>query len=504
MKLFPGLFDTLATRITLGFWVLSFLLATGQCYLLMYYWDKGLAALEQRVNDELAYTLESELAPLLNKGFSHRKLQIALNRLAEINPRIDIFLLDSQGRVQARSNAKIDNPELAPQFDIQQIEEFLRFRVNRPPSLIPNPYYFDRPTAFSATRISTSEQSGYLLALLHGELFRVAERGVKNKYLLLGGIITSAGLFLLLAIFGTFLFRKITRRFSRMVSDVSDIANGQFDVEIDARGSDEVARLGSAINTMSRTILGSLKTTQQADKERRELMAMVAHDLGGPLAAIQGTTELLLSEPEVDSKPSLQTRLQAVRNNTQRLTAMTKELSELSKLENPATPHSNDVFSIVELLSDDIIPRLEPLAKEQRVRIKLTADENLPPVEADVELIDRVLKNLLENAIRYNSAGGEVEVSVTPVNSSIHSESALKICVRNDGPGIAAEDLPNIFNRFYRGSQEGRTKIAGTGLGLAIVKRALELHGSDIEVSSIPNTKTEFRFELPSVRGESL
>jgi two-component system, OmpR family, sensor kinase len=129
------------------------------------------------------------------------------------------------------------------------------------------------------------------------------------------------------------------------------------------------------------------------------------------------------------------------------------------------------------------------LKERPQIELSLTIDKELPFVNADVGMIERALTNLIENALRYTPPGGEVRLELRKVSDKV------RVTVTDTGQGIAANDLPFIFERFYRA--KGNDEKTGSGLGLAIVKRILELHGAEIEVSSILERGTTFRFALP-------
>ena len=166
---------------------------------------------------------------------------------------------------------------------------------------------------------------------------------------------------------------------------------------------------------------------------------------------------------------------------------LVEELFELSKLEARQTRPRPESFSLPGLL-DDIIQKFSPLAERHAVSIDVDFPERLPPVHADLGLIERVLQNLLENAVKYNRQGGTVKVRLE------RSNGRVKISVADSGIGIPEKDLPHVFDRFYRSRRSGTA--SGAGLGLAITKKILEAHGEAISVESEVNAGTRFSFQL--------
>ncbi len=174
--------------------------------------------------------------------------------------------------------------------------------------------------------------------------------------------------------------------------------------------------------------------------------------------------------------------------NVTTLNRLVSELFELSKLDAKQVEPELESFSMAELVQDTVL-EFQVQAEKNGVNLQMTPPEDLPLVSADIGMISRVLSNLIENAVRYTPEGGEAHVSVTPSNEGVH------VSVADTGQGISAEDLPYIFDRFFR-AEKSRSK-GGTGLGLAIAQKIVEAHGRKISVSSRLNTGTTFAFDTP-------
>ena len=162
----------------------------------------------------------------------------------------------------------------------------------------------------------------------------------------------------------------------------------------------------------------------------------------------------------------------------------------MSKLDAKQVEPELEAFSMAELVQDTIL-EFQVQAEKNGVNLQMMPPEDLPLVSADIGMISRVLANLIENAVRYTPEGGEVKVSV------IQGEEGVHVSVVDTGQGISAEDLPYIFDRFFR-AEKSRSK-GGTGLGLAIAQKIVEAHGRKISVSSKLNTGTTFGFDTPLV-----
>ena len=220
---------------------------------------------------------------------------------------------------------------------------------------------------------------------------------------------------------------------------------------------------------------------------RKELIANVSHDLRTPLASIQGYLETILLKQEKLSKEQTHKYLERSLLNAGKLGHLIDELFELSKLESKERKLNLEPLNIGDL-ANDIVASNKIIAAKKGIMLKANVPNGMNPVKADIALIDRVLNNLLSNAIKFCSEGDEIELKLHPCEfNKVH------VYINDTGPGIAKDDLPHIFNRFYKTEPQNKS---GSGLGLAIVKHILELHNSHYEVKSEESKGTTFYFTL--------
>jgi signal transduction histidine kinase len=230
---------------------------------------------------------------------------------------------------------------------------------------------------------------------------------------------------------------------------------------------------------------------QETDRLRRELISNVSHDLRTPLASMHGYVETLLLKDHSLGESERMRYLEITRKHSLRLRSLISDLFELSKLDSTSSQPTLESFSLAELLQD-VTQEFELEAQKKGIILEISPQSGPAAVHADIGLIQRVLENLLRNALRYTPAGGRITISLQP------RADHVAVAVADTGCGIAEHDLDRIFDRFYRSEQgeEGRSNSAG--LGLAIVKRILDLHGSRITVRSTPNQGTCFEFDIPA------
>ncbi|TDX52656.1 two-component system histidine kinase PnpS [Orenia marismortui] len=235
-------------------------------------------------------------------------------------------------------------------------------------------------------------------------------------------------------------------------------------------------------------VLRDITDIRRLEEMRKDFVGNVSHELKTPLTSIKGYVETLL-----DSKPSdniYNSFLNIIKEEADRLQRLIEDLLNLSKIESHSNYKSKEDVDIVKII-DDTILLLESKAKKKD--INLVADLNLsaPNIQADQDQLSRLMINLIDNAIKYTPQGGKVKVSVDP------KEEKLILEVEDNGIGIPEDDLPRIFERFYRVDKARSRKLGGTGLGLSIVKHIVEEHQGNISVESEIGQGTRFSVELP-------
>jgi signal transduction histidine kinase len=302
--------------------------------------------------------------------------------------------------------------------------------------------------------------------------------------------IFGAGLLALIAavVFGVVAARRVTAPIHRLRGVASRVAQGQLDERATASGVLEVDELSAQFNVMADRLSGTLRMLE-ADRDRlREFVADVSHELRTPIAALRMYAELQ-SDGEVDDA----TRAEFLERSTEqigRLEWLSTNLLDLSRIDAgifPLDMRTGDlrdpIQAVVQALSEVAVARgigLESFVPAEPVELRF-----------DRERMVQLLTNLIGNAIKFTPRGGAVSVRLSD------GQEPATIEVRDTGPGIPADELPRIFERFYRGTNTGDARASGSGLGLAIVRSIVEMHGGEIDVASVIGEGTVFRITLP-------
>jgi len=242
-------------------------------------------------------------------------------------------------------------------------------------------------------------------------------------------------------------------------------------------------------------VLQDMTKEEQAEQRRKEFVANASHELKTPLTTIKSYVETLTEGAIEDSEVSGRF-LRVVAHETDRMVRLVRDLLDLSAIDSGQMLWETGQFSIP-LLVDQACGRMTSAADAKKISLTYGGDSRALTVEGDADRVEQVLLNLIGNAIEYTGAGGQIRVRWRA------QDGGVLIAVADDGPGIPAEDLPRIFERFYRVDKARSRQRGGTGLGLAIAKEIVEAHGGWIDIQSLPETGTTVRFWLPATQAEA-
>jgi signal transduction histidine kinase len=310
------------------------------------------------------------------------------------------------------------------------------------------------------------------------------------------GVTAGAAVLVFALAAGLLLFSFLTRRLRKLAAEMQSFEKGGFStppasVKQGKAEGDEIDRLRNTFHTMSGRIVEQMSELERADRMRRELVANVSHDLRTPLASLHGYLETLVLKGDRLEKEERDRYLEIATRHSGRLGKRVGDLFELAKLDACEVRLRREPFSAAELVQD-VVQKFQIEAGRKQVQLHTEREKGLPFVDADIGLVERVLENLIGNAVRHTPEGGQVTVSIEG------NESGIRVQVRDTGPGIAPEELEAVFDRFYQGKDEGAGK-GGSGLGLAIAHRIVELHGGTIRAESRPGEGAVFIFTLPVI-----
>jgi signal transduction histidine kinase len=294
------------------------------------------------------------------------------------------------------------------------------------------------------------------------------------------------GIVMILAVVIGLSFRGFGTPLADLMAAADAVADGDLNAQVPERGSGDMRRLVRSFNRMAREL-------QRADQQRRNLTADVAHELRTPLHVIQGNLEGILD----GVYPPSEGHLRATLDETRQLARLVEDLQTLSLAEAGALPLQMEQVEVADLLSD-VITSFSSQAESQGVALRqeVEGDPDQLVLQADPQRLEQVMANLVVNALRHTPRGGRIVLRAEKL------EGAVRLLVSDTGEGIPPEDLPFIFDRFWRGDRSrSHADGASSGLGLAISKQLVEAHGGRIEAESEPGHGTSFTIDLPLDEG---
>ncbi len=312
-----------------------------------------------------------------------------------------------------------------------------------------------------------------------------------NRALLLAAL-AAGGVALVLA---AVLVRQIIAPLGKLRLAAHAITQGDLTQRVSISSQDEIGEVAAAFNQMAAAL-------ERNERLRRDMMADVAHELRTPLTVIQGQVEALLD----GVFPLTPDQLMPIHDETLLLARLVADLRELALAEAGQLAVERRPVDVGEL-AERVVAAVESAAADKGITLTTSVARGLPSLSADADRLRQVLHNLLANALRYTPAGGQITISVEPMRPeeqesggealSPRAPASLLVSVADTGPGIPAEDLPYVFDRFYRADRSRSRAGGGSGLGLAIARSIVEAHGGRIWAESRPGEGTRIAFTLP-------
>lgn len=489
MKTF-GLKNSLLWRLSVALLILFAFLGAAYVFITTRAAQRYFEESTQKLNAHVAEHMLAEVKPFVNGEPNEEALGSLMHSMMAVNPGLEVYLLDAEGKILTyvvlEKNVKLKRVSLEP------VTRFIAEK-GRNYVLGDDPRQAGKQTIFSAAEIrDNGKLLGYAYLVLASEVYENVAGTLLGSYWLRVG--TNSFVITLLAAFflGLLLIVYLTRHLREIVKTVSRFEAGDLKARIpENKNHGELAHLSRTFNHMADTILHNIEELKNTDNLRRDLIASVSHDLRSPLAVIHGYVETLMMKAEQLNPEEKTKYLEIVLQSSEKLKRLVSDLFELSKLEVGHIKPKKEAFLVNELLFD-ASRKFRILAEQKNIILKYNIEEAMPRVYADISMIERVIQNLIENAVKYTPAEGWVSLDATRTNGSI------RVKVLNSGEGIPPGDLSSVFDRYY---MVNRAKSAddGSGLGLAIVKKIMDVHNARVEVESIPGNYTSFCFDLPVV-----
>jgi signal transduction histidine kinase len=443
----------------------------------------------QKLNWNLARNMVDVMKPEFRDGMVNKDaVADIMHSMMVINPSVEVYLLNPEGKILSyvapAKVVKLTKVSLAPVY---------RFLNDSRQNLIlgDDPRNPGEKKTFSAAKvIDNNILTGYIYIVLASQEYVSAAQIVIGSYIL--GLSIRSMIFILIvsAFVGLLLIWFITQKLNTITVGIREFQSGNFKARIPVKNHDELDNIGLVFNEMAATLSDNILELKATDEFRKELISNVSHDLRTPIASIQGYAETLIMKKDNIGNSEQLKYLEIIYSSCERLKKLVGELFDLSKFQTNQVKLNTEPFSIAELISD-IANKYRIISQKKGISINAFIPKDLPMVEADIILIDRVLQNLIDNAIKFCREGDYINIEIRH-----ESPGKIEVLIADSGEGIKSDELPYIFERYSKTKDFSES----TGLGLAIVKEIIELHKSEIKVFSQPGKGTSFSFYLPAIQ----
>lgn len=482
-------FNSLFWKLSAAFAVILILLSGIFVYVAVFSAEMYFQETRQKLDTDIAEHIAQENQCFINGEVNTEILKNVFHDVMVINPSIEVYLLDTGGKIL--SYYAPDKTVKVTHVPLEPIEEFInageeKFLMGLDPKNPQNKKVFS-----AAGVIEDGKLRGYIYVILGSEEYDNASQLLFGSYILRLGL-RSISISLAAALLLSFIIVGFaTGKLRKITSVIRNFKNGDLSTRINIKSKSELGEFADSFNDMADTIVQNIDEIKKIDYLRRELIANVSHDLRTPISIIHGYLETVLIKSDSLSDEEKTKYIETTLSNTKRLQSLVEELFELSKLEAEQSQPNMETFSIAELIQDIQQKNLLEL-KSKNINLIIDFPQNLKMIKADIAMMEKVFQNLLDNSIKFTSAGGEIIIKL------LNNDKTVLVKFSDTGSGIEKDDIPFIFERYQK-SKRVVSNQKGTGLGLAIVKKILELHGINISVESEKEKGTTFYFEIPYV-----
>ncbi len=474
--------------------LLGLLVALGFLYMAItgFIGERYLKEVNQKLYGSIASSTIKEMKPFVDGVIDTTEIQKLMHSMMMVNPSVEVYLLDTEGVI--RTYVAPYKKVILEKVDLEPVKEFI---AQDGDCFIEgdDPRHAERLNVFSAAPIinDNDQLEGYVYIILASEDQAAVTSSLFGSYILRLGanmfFISLVGALLI----GILAIWVLTKNLRSIIRTVTRFKEGDYEARIGKEEKGDFSLLADTFNDMADTINANIEEIKSVERLRRELIANVSHDLRTPLAIMQGFVETLIMKEDSLTGEERKKYLNTVLSSSERLSKLVAQLFEYSKLEAKQIQPQKEPFFITELLQD-VLVKYKILAEKRGISLNLDYLKDLPMVFADVSLVERVIQNLMDNALKFTPDNGSITLKL------IEEQNGIDIRISDTGPGITEEEQAHIFERYFK-AKNNETKSLGAGLGLAIVQKILEIHNATIQVTSKPNQGATFFFQLPAYQG---
>lgn len=439
----------------------------------------------QLLNKDVASHIAKFTSPFETNNIDKKKADSVFYNAMVVNPSIEVYFLDTGGEVMY-----YQSPDTAIQLKkipLNEINEFISSGGQKYITGL-DPKHAGVKKIFSAAQVYKHHKLlGYIYVILGSSEYGNATSmlfGSQAWRLALEAFIV----IIILSVFiSVYYIKRLQRNYKKVISVLEEYKNGNFNAKFTLKDSNEFAPITDAFNSMTGLLSANMKKLQKSETDRKDFIATISHDLQSPLSIIRGYAETIAVQDKYPVSPEHKEYLKLIQLKIIQVQKMVMQLTELSKMEEVNFKPEKEPFVLSEIVQETV-NTYQLIALEKKVDLNCTQCKFHVWVNADISMMERVIQNLVDNAIKNTLTGGKIQVSISV------EDDALIFDIKNTGKPLSFE----LFKWINGNSEELSDRPSYPGLGLLIVKKILRLHNSSLQ-ASIDNSENAFSFEMPVI-----
>jgi signal transduction histidine kinase len=431
----------------------------------------------QLVDKDVAAHIAKFTSPFEEKGLNKNIADSVFYNAMVLNPGIEVYFLDTTGKIlYYHAPDSVIKLQIIPLANIKKHiqangEDYIKG---------PDPKNPSEQKVFSAAEVNNNgKKLGYIYVIVGGNEYKNATGMLFKSHLISFAVIAFCVIIIISVILSLLYINRLQRSFRKIILVLNAYMKGDFDVRFEKNERDEFAPITDSFNKMATLLSYNIKRLKQTEQERKDFIATISHDLRTPLSVAKGYTETAITKihrGEIN-RQEIDGFIQLVHKKLQQIETMVQDLFELSRMESIYFSPNKELFIFSEVLNE-IYSVAEKNAATKNIRIRCEGCEDLSWIYADIRMMERVVQNLFDNAIKYTHAEGSIHIKVE------RKENILNVIFSNSG--ALSDNLVHWINTTaQQTNQQSIIKPANSGLGLMIVKKILELHDYDFHVKTV-------------------
>lgn len=481
--------NKLIKKLSISFFIIILIIGVSYICTTYYFIKQFYSETSQHLNANVANHLVEEkfrdASPYLEDGTVNKALfDDLMHDMMAVNRAIEVYLLNEEGGIEYSVVLNHSDPKSSMKIiDLDPVKKFIKNKGNY--ILGDDPRDKGTKKIFSAAHFEKESYSGYIYIILASEKYQEVYNSLFSDFFLSLGITTSVITMLSALFLGFLSIWFLTKSLRIIIFHVNNFKEGNLKSRIPAPEKSDLSILAITFNQMAETIAENIKEINAINTFRKELIANVSHDLRLPLTAIKGYVETLRMKGSVMTINDKSEFMNIIEKSAEYLGNMINQLFDYSKLDAKNIEIDKEPLDVMDLLWS-IKKRYVLIARNKEIEIKVVGDKVIPLILADTILLERVVQNILDNALKFTPENGKVELKAT-----VQSSNLVCIQIKDSGKGMNPCNINNYSEKRINYNEQGM------GLGLAIVKKIIDLHGATLKTESKPNEGTLFEFSLP-------